>query len=163
LKNTIDTRLSLKRRLSKYICKFLKRETKKLHCANVSENTNDSPNLFFVFQQFENNYNEKIINSTVIKSSDSKIRHNNCTQNLNDYDKELKKNNLYCHEMTESIMDSVTELCVLIADESPQVKSILQNHKETKRLLSKLNTLSKISENKTMFNNKFLEYFSGPN
>lgn len=119
-------------------------------------------NIYFGDQHYNNNITKGVKNSKIIKSNDSNLNLNSNNQILSEKNDELKRNNYFCYEMTEALLDNITEIYVKIAEKSPEMKVFLEEQKETRRIMSQLNTLSKISDKKNLYNKKFFKYFDYP-
>ena len=76
--------------------------------------------------------------------------------------KELQKNNVFYWDLTESLIDIITEIYVKLAEKSPEIKNFLHEQKETKRFIAIFNTIMRLADKKVLYNENFFEYFENP-
>ena len=76
--------------------------------------------------------------------------------------KELQKNNVFYWDLTESLIDIITEIYVKLAEKSPEIKNFLHEQKETKRFIATFNTIMRLADKKVLYNENFFEYFENP-
>jgi len=117
--------------------------------------------MLFVYQNFDNSV-RKLNGSTLINSKGSDFSIN--SENIKTYELEKKikilekENRIYC-EINEILIDDITELFVKIAKQSPEIVDFMKKQKETKRIISKLETIFDISDKKVLHNQDFFKFF----
>lgn len=137
------------------------------HLQNIA-NVFQVPMSFF-FEEQSGNYTGNIKNSTVISAQNGSINYKaesedlkTETENLKAKNEELRKNNLFYWDMTESLIDNISEVYVKIVENSPKMKEFLADQRETRRFIAQINTLTKFTEQKVQYNKKFFDYFENP-
>jgi transcriptional regulator with XRE-family HTH domain len=127
--------------------------------------------ISYFFEEKGNSHNiSNIENSSLVHASgksEVNIHSNNKqdkkSEKLKAELKECKKNNVIYFDHTENLIDNITELCVKISEEFPEVKSYLQEQREIRRFISLIGTMEAISDKKIPGNKKFFEYFDKQN
>jgi len=102
------------------------------------------------------------INSTIISANHGKINYQAETESLKKEINQLKKDNLLYWELTESLVDNMTEVYVQIIEQSPEMNNFLAELKQTKRFIGQINTLEKLTDHRVLYSKKFFEYFENP-
>ena len=119
-------------------------------------------NTFFENQTGNSNYADNIENSTLIQANESKVEYDSKNNDLRMRINDIEKINIFYKELTESLMNDITNVYVEIIEKFPDMQKFLANMGETKHFISRLNTILKLSENKTLYNKMFFDYFKNP-
>jgi len=154
---------SINKYLIRYICIPIKKETKRFLLFFESSKEDDNQRTIFFLQNIDNSYTEKNIYFDKVKGCNT-IKNSKYSEIfVSNKGSELKRDNLFCYEMSEAVFDNLANLAVKIAEEYPEMKEFLDEQKETHRLISQFYTLSELSDKKIKHNNKFVEYFKCSN
>lgn len=113
--------------------------------------------MVFVFQNNDNSI-RKLENSTLIDNNGSNLKMST-QNNIEDKVKVLEKNKLLCSYFNGCLIEDLTDLILEIVDDCPELIETVKNKRKTKSIISKLDTLSHVSDKKILINQDFLKYF----
>ena len=123
-----------------------------------TQKPSDSTNMFFVYQNIDNSV-RKLNGSTLFDNKGSNFSINT---ELEDKITEFDKDKRYFYNINEYLIEDFTELLLDLAKDSPELIEIIKNKRRTQNIMSKLETLSHISDKKVLLNKDFFEYFDNP-
>ena len=145
------------KRVIRLIQKLFRFLASHLQTASTQKPSNSS-NMFFVYQNIDNSV-RKLNGSTLFDNKGSNFSINT---ELEDKITEFDKDKRYFYNINEYLIEDFTELLLDLAKDSPELIEIIKNKRRTQNIMSKLETLSHISDKKVLLNKDFFEYFDNP-
>jgi hypothetical protein len=115
-------------------------------------------NMFFVFQNIDKSV-RNLTGSTLIDNKGSNFSIN--TERREIAECKEKQHHLVC-QINKDLIGDISELLVDIAEKSPEIGDYVQQHRATQSIMSKFDTMMKVSDQKVFLNNKFFDYFDNP-
>lgn len=76
--------------------------------------------------------------------------------------KELQRLNVYYWDLTENLINIITQVYVKLSEKSPENKNFLKELEETSRFIATFNTIMRLADKNVLYNKKFFDYFENP-